>query len=112
MFSAVVQARDPNLIGRSLAPSSVLSKSTDLGSPSVSVFIASMDSGVSSGCIRMNPIPREDQSVFRKRGLFLSYLMRQGSLRIYVLDWWKMLVRSVVHSVGGIVVPLNFMYSL
>ena len=77
----------------------------------MSVFVDSMDSGESSGCIRMKPMPSEDQSVFRKRGLFLSYRIRQGSCRIYVLDLWKMLVRSVVHSMGGMVVPLNFMYS-
>ena len=106
-----MQARDPNLTGQSLAPSRALSKFTDVGFPSVSVFMDSMDSSESSGCIRMKPMPSEDQSVFRKRGLFLSYRIRQGSCRIYVLDLWKMLVRSVVHSMGGMVVPLNFMYS-
>ena len=59
-----MQARDPNLIGRSLAPARVLSKFTDVEFPFVSVFMDSMDSDESSGCIRMKPIPREDQSVF------------------------------------------------
>lgn len=63
-----------------------------------------MDWAESSGCIRIQPIPAELQSVLRKNGLELQAIAKQGSEVIHDLRYAKSLSNGWVQASKGMVV--------
>ena len=63
-----------------------------------SSFVAVTASSLSSDCNNMYPIPSEDQSVFRKVGLFESKRAKVEEVVRLVLHKWNNSRNSVAHK--------------